>query len=282
MRFPKKINFKIVLTILAVAGLGAFLLKEFVFQEKLKEAPIELGGIPTPPKIKLEVRTSNLPPKAAYMAIILDDWGNNYSLVKEVLAVKRPMTLAVLPNLPFSKKIADEAHRNHLGVMLHMPMQPMNTLHPLEPHTILTTTPDAEINELLSKALASVPHVEGMNNHMGSAATSDLRVMRSVLKYLKAKGLFFIDSNVIPQTVGPRAAREAGIPFAMRDVFIDNESTVDAVKQKLLEAKNIALRKGQVVVIGHDKKQTLQAIKEIVPSLEKEGVRLVLVKELVK
>jgi len=282
MRFPKKINFKIVLTILAVAGLGAFLLKDFVFQEKLKEAPIELGGIPTPPKIKLEVRTSNLPPKAAYMAIILDDWGNNYSLVKEVLAVKRPMTLAVLPNLPFSKKIADEAHKNHLGVMLHMPMQPMNTRQPLEPHTILTTTPDAEINELLSKALASVPHVEGMNNHMGSAATSDLRVMRSVLKYLKAKGLFFIDSNVIPQTVGPRAAREAGIPFAMRDVFIDNESTVDAVKQKLLEAKNIALRKGQVVVIGHDKKQTLQAIKEIVPSLEKEGVRLVLVKELVK
>lgn len=296
MRLPKKINFKIVLTVLAVAGLVAFLLKDFVFQEKLREAPIQLGEPLVSKKVVEDRRSkvegkiavpstfhpppSALPAKQAFMAIILDDWGNNYSLVKEALAVKRPMTLAVLPNLPFSKKIADEAHKNHLGVILHMPMQPKDTRQPLEPHTILTSTPDTDIDQLLGEAFASVPHAEGMNNHMGSAATSDLRVMRSVLKYLKAKGLFFVDSNVIPTTVGPRVAKETGIPFTKRGVFIDNEPTVDAVKKKLLEAKNVALRKGQVVVIGHDKKATLQAIREMVPQIEKEGVRLVLVKEL--
>ncbi len=221
-------------------------------------------------------------PGAARMAIILDDWGRNEGLVADAVAVGRPLTLSVLPKLPYSARIADEAYAAGLGVMLHMPMQPKNLSAGLEPQTILTTTPEPEIARYLDEALASVPHVEGVNNHMGSAATSDERVMRTVLKYLKARGLYFIDSNTISSTVGPRVANETGIRFARRQVFLDNDVSLDAVKTQLRRAARIALTKGRVIAIGHDKKVTLRAIREMVPEIEKAGVKLVLSRDLLE
>ncbi len=216
------------------------------------------------------------------MAIILDDWGRNFSLVSDAVAIKEPLTLSVLPNLIYSKKIAEEAHNRGLGVMLHMPMQPLNKSQSLERQTILTATPDTQIIRYLDEALLSVPHAEGVNNHMGSAATSDLRVMRTVLNYLKKRKLYFVDSDVIASTVGPRVAAETSVSFTKRDVFIDNEMNLDAIKKELTKAKTIALGHGSVVVIGHDKRLTLQAIREMAPEFKKEGIKFVLVKDLIE
>ena len=242
-------------------------------------------GAPTPPTVvKTPLPTPVVVPKPAtpQMAIILDDWGNNLVLVKTAVAIHRPLTLSVLPHLVHSRQIAQEAKKNGLGVMLHMPMQPKNPKEPMEPHTILTTSSEAEIIGTLDKALENIGVAEGVNNHQGSAATSDERLMRTVLRHLKSRGLFFVDSEVIPTTVGRKVSRETGIQFTKRDVFIDNTHTVDAIKEKLRQAGKIAVKYGRVVVIGHDKKLTLQAIREMVPELEKSGVKFVLVKELVE
>ncbi len=234
---------------------------------------------PSPPRVTVPSAARMGSPR---LAVILDDWGNHYSLLKDAIAVGRPLTLAVLPNLPASSRIAEEAHRAGLGVMLHLPMQPVGGAQPLEPGTIKVTTPDGEIRRLIDLALRSVPHAEGANNHMGSRATSDPRVMRAVLGHLDRKGLFFIDSNTISTTVAPEIAEEVGIPFEQRDVFIDNVSQKEAVKKELLRAARMARRRGDVIVIGHDKRATLAALKEALPEIEKGGVRLVLARDLAR
>ena len=221
-------------------------------------------------------------PQGPRMAIILDDWGNSFILTKYAIDIGRPITLSILPHLPQSQKIAEEAYTNNLGVMLHMPMQPKNQIRGLEPHTILVTMPEKDILVYLDSALESIPHVEGVNNHQGSAATSDTRVMRAVLGDLKSKGLFFIDSNTISTTVAPRVAQELGIKFTKRDVFIDNEMNPETIKNQLRRAEKIALKHGRVVVIGHDRKMTLLAIKQMVPEIEAAGVEFVLAKDLVE
>jgi len=49
----------------------------------------------------------------------------------------------------------------------------------------------AKVTRLLDEAFASVPYAQGISNHMGSKATEDERLMRTVLDYLKRKkGLF--------------------------------------------------------------------------------------------
>ena len=278
--------FKIALAVLFVAIVSFFVVRGCV-HKKTTVLPPEIPSRVTTPKPPKEAQippiaaNTPIPAAPARMAIILDDWGNNFSLTKDAIAVGRPLTLSILPNLPQSKRIAEEAFNNHLGVMLHMPMQPKSKKQPLEPHTIMTTTLDKTIVRYLDAALLSVPHAEGVNNHQGSAATSDLRVMRTVLKHLKEKGLFFVDSDVAASTVGPQVAKEVSIPFTKRNVFIDNIAKVDNIKIELKAAERIALSKGRVVVIGHDKKATLQAIREMVPEFEKNGIKLVLVKELV-
>lgn len=221
------------------------------------------------------------PPAGARMAIILDDWGKNFRLTRQAVEIDRPLTLAILPHLRYSRKIAEEAHRANLGVMLHMPMEPKKASKHMEPRTILTTSTDAEVVRYLDEALESIPYAEGLNNHMGSKATSDTRIMRLVLERLRDRDLFFVDSFVTKETVSPGVARRLGLPFARRSVFIDNVPKKEAIKEELIRAAAIALKKGQVVVIGHDKKTTLAAIKEALPDLEKAGVRLVFVRDLV-
>lgn len=223
-----------------------------------------------------------VPGKSGLLAIVLDDWGENYAVLQKAVAIRRPLTLAVLPDLEHSRQIAEEGHAKRLGIMLHMPMEPKSRGVDLEPETIMTTTSDSDIIRFVDRALASVPHIDGVNNHMGSAATSDLRVMRVVLKHLKKKNLFFIDSNTIATSVASRVALETGIRFSKRDVFLDNEPNLNAIKAQLRLAGKKALENGQVVAIGHDKAVTLQAIAEMVQELEEQGIEFVYARDLVR
>ncbi len=216
------------------------------------------------------------------VAIILDDWGKNHALLKKAVEIGRPLTLAVIPGLLHSKQIAKEAHQNGLGVMLHLPMEPFNRYEPLEPHTIMTSMREAEIKKIVDEAIAAIPFAEGANNHMGSVATSDARVMKAILSRLKSKKLFFIDSQVVATTKGLQVARETKIRFAERDVFIDNENNVVAIKKQLEKAIRIALTHGEAIVIGHDRKFTLQAIKEMLPAFDQAGVKFVFARDVVK
>ncbi len=272
---------KIVLSILFVAVLGFFVARSFIHPHR--PALQVFPQISPAPAKKVVARPATPPVPAEFrMAIILDDWGENFSLTRQAIDIGRPLTLSVLPYLKYSKKIAEVAHENHLGVMLHMPMEPKKARERMEPQTILTTTPDADVVRYLDEALAGVPYAEGVNNHTGSKATCDRRVMKLVLGRLKELRLFFVDSFVTAESVGPEIAEETGIGFAKRNVFIDNKSQKDAILEELERAKKLAIKNGQVIVIGHDKKATLAAIKEAVPELEKAGVRLVFVKELIK
>lgn len=273
----KKNKFLIVLSVLFVLAVAFYSAKGLIGTGK------KISTRPAVAKKMVKKTAKPLPRQAAVkMAIILDDWGPSTALVDEAVAIGRPLTLAILPNLKHSRDIAEAAKARGLSVMLHMPMQPQGKRQPAEPHTILTTSSEAEILKYLEEALASVPYAAGVNNHQGSAATSDERVMRTVLSYLKKKGLFFVDSRVIATSVGRTMADALGVRFAQRDVFIDNVATVDEVKKQLVQAGRLALRRGKVVVIGHDKGPTLEAIRQMVPELERSGVKLVLVKELLE
>lgn len=268
---------KIALSVLFVVVVAALVVRAFL-PKRPTQTPAPRKAVLVRPAVPAK---PVLPVGAAKMAIILDDWGNRYDLLDAALKVRRPLTLAVLPDLKHSRRVAEDAHKAGLGVMLHMPMEPVGGRH-MEPRTILTTTPDKDVLRYLDDALKAVPHAEGMNNHQGSAATSDERVMRLVLGHLKKKNLFFVDSHTIATSVCAPLAGEIGTRFASRQVFLDNVAQVDAIKEQLRKARDIAFKRGKVVVIGHDKLPTLRAIKEMVPELEVAGIQLVYVRDVVQ
>lgn len=214
------------------------------------------------------------------IAIVLDDWGYNLKNLSAVESIKFPLTLSVLPGLAYSKKISEELHKMGFEIILHLPMEPREKYR-LEKNTLMSDMEEKKVLEILDKDLSDVPHLKGVSNHMGSKATESARLMSLIFKELKDRRLYFLDSLVSGASVCSEAAREAGIGFIKRDVFLDNLQDAGYISNQLEKLKSKARSRGFAVGIGHDRKVTLEVLKEKMPSIEKEGYKFVFVSELI-
>ena len=222
------------------------------------------------------------PPPAPRLALIIDDGGYSVDKLKGLMGLGKPMTFAILPNVPHSRDAALLAHREGAQIMLHLPMEPQESeRYSLEKDTVLTGMDKTEIQAILHRGLTQIPHVRGVNNHMGSRATEDLRLMKAVMEVLKKEGLYYVDSHTSIHSMGPQAARQAGVAFASNDRFIDPEKDLEAIKKAIRLAVRKARQEGKAVAIGHPHPLTVRAIREMIPEIEGAGVKIVFVSEVV-
>lgn len=214
------------------------------------------------------------------IAIVIDDFGYNLNNLKMLEEMKYPLTASVLPNLKYSGEISDALHGLGFEIILHLPMEPYENF-PLEEETIKTSMNDAQITNIINKSLSSIPHVLGVSNHMGSKATSDRRVMGVTFKHLKSKRMYFLDSFVTSKSVCQEMAIQTGIGFARRDVFLDNNNKPEYIRGQLYKLKAKARRDKKAIGIGHDRKNTLLVLKEIMPEFAEEGYQFVFVSDII-
>lgn len=226
-------------------------------------------------------------PHLPRVALVIDDWGYNLKNLKLLAEIKRPLTLAVLPHCRFSEKIAREGKRLGCQIILHLPLASANQMVKTEPFTISARMRRAKVEEAVARALASVPEIVGVSNHMGSAATEDPGLMRLVLAPVKEKDeLFFLDSLTTPRSVCREICRQLELPFLCRDVFLDvelgsgGEDDSRQIAGRLRQLVETAKRRGRAVGIGHDRRLTLTVIRDNIPELEAEGVQFVHLAEL--
>jgi hypothetical protein len=213
------------------------------------------------------------------LALIVDDCGQWIATERGFVALEIPLTLSVLPDVPYTSVIATEASNAGKGVMLHLPMETLSGLNP-GPGKVTTEMSDAQIVAQVQIDLAEVPLARGVNNHEGSKASADARVMRAVIGVLAQHNLFFIDSLTNAASVGEATARSMGVPTAGRDVFLDNRADVAYTEAQLSQAAAIAQRTGSAIAIGHPRPTTLEAVREMIPRLQALGIRFVLAQDL--
>src|SRR3989338_7304086 len=221
----------------------------------------------------------------AYVAFVIDDWGYNQRYIDLLLQIDRPLTLAILPNLRYSGYVAEAIKKNGNAhdIILHLPLESKRG-DAVEINTIRSGMQKADILPILEKDLGSIPGIIGVSNHQGSKVTEDKRIMRIILAELKKRGLFFLDSRTTPNSVVPNVAREIGIKHAVRDVFLDlgeGKSELN-VRKQIEKLAAVAVQKRRAIGIGHNKMATLKAIKDSIPYLEKQGIEIAPLKELVK
>jgi hypothetical protein len=219
----------------------------------------------------------------ASLAIVIDDIG--YRPVEEtgeLLALPFPLTLAVFPERAVSATVIRRARRVGKDVIMHLPMEPEGGAEVLEPNTLLVSMEDDVLRGILRHQLSSLSGIIGVNNHMGSRATQSERVMRIVMEEIRPRGIFFLDSYTSPHSLAERTARACGIRAAGRDIFIDNVADVSQIEAELRTAAEIARRSGRAIAIGHDRRETLIALRNVVPQIQKTGVRICLVREFVR
>jgi polysaccharide deacetylase 2 family uncharacterized protein YibQ len=216
------------------------------------------------------------------MALVIDDFGYSGDAISAFAALPKSITFSVIPYRPYSSEAASRALSSGHQVMLHLPMEPLSAAEQSEPSTITVGMTDQEIRQTITKALQAVPGVVGVNNHQGSKATADSRVMRTALSVIKANSLFFVDSRTNSQSVAFDLSRQMGLRTGENDIFIDNSSDIGAIKTQLRTAIHMATRYGSVTAIGHARPNTAIAIREMLPEIEEAGVKLVFESDLVK
>jgi len=215
------------------------------------------------------------------VAIIIDDCGQWLDTEQQIIALPIPITLSVLPDVRYTERIAQEAADAGKGVMLHIPMEPLSHAYP-GPGEIKDAMTDDQVTKQTEEDVAQVPLAKGANNHEGSEASADDRVMKDVIAVLKAHDLFFVDSRTSAKSVGQAVAQDDGVPNAKRDVFLDNQADVAYTESMLEHAVEVAKRNGSAIAIGHPKPTTLAAIREYYPKMQAEGVTFVLAQTLVR
>ena len=274
-------NYKSLIKFLTlIVVIQALILFWFILPKKKHEVA------PTRPAVKRYIKTAPKKPVVSIkgkIAIVLDDWG--YEPKNEVFLseIKEPFTLAVLPNLTYSREVSLKAKNSGKEVILHLPLIP----HPspnyrLEADTIDITMPKYKIKAILDKALSSVPGAKGVSNHMGSLATENENTMRIIFSELKKRRLYFLDSFVTPKSICKKIALDLGIGFAARSVFLDNKPEQENIKKQLRQLVSEAQKNGFAVGIGHDKHVTLVVLKELMPAIEEEGFEFVLLSDIVR
>lgn len=232
------------------------------------------------PKKEIAKIPVTAPAAAGKIAIVLDDWGYSLGNLAVLKQLRYPVTLAVLPNLPQTKIISQEALRLKFEVILHLPMEPLEKIN-LEKNTVMVAMDEKTIKDILAADLESVAYAKGVSNHMGSKATKDAKTMIIVFNELRKRGLYFLDSYVSLDSVCFELAHKNNLSFAQRDIFLDNQNDPEYIRGQIDKLKLAAKANGKAVGIGHDRKVTLQVLKEIMPELRKEGYKFVRLSELV-
>lgn len=210
--------------------------------------------------------------KVNTIVLVIDDFGyRDDSISDGFLNLSVPITCAVLPGHIQSSRFAKKAINAGKEVIIHMPMQSTVSSSGEEEFKLKTGMTSEEIEWRLNEALNEIPEAVGINNHQGSKATTDGKVMAVVASVLKNKNKFFLDSRTSSKTVGESTMRSVGVPTARRHIFLDNDLNIKNISKQLNKLVDVSEKKGLAIGIGHVKGNTLKVLEKEIPDLLERG-----------
>lgn len=216
------------------------------------------------------------------IAVVIDDLGVDHRRSEKVIGLRPPLTLAWMTYADNLPALTRQARQRGHELMVHVPMQPMSESYDPGPDVLEVGLPAEELRRRLRWGLSRFEGFVGINNHMGSRFTADRAGMAIVMEEVRARGLLFLDSVTTQKSVAPELARQYGVPFAARQVFLDNDMSVAAVREQLLKTEAQARKYGAAIAIGHPHDGTIEALTGWLAGLEAKGFVLVPVSAIVR
>lgn len=219
---------------------------------------------------------------APQVAIIIDDLGYQLRAGQRAAELPGNLTFAVIPNAPYARALSRLLDELNQETIIHLPMEPFGSLDP-GPGAIHGGMSSRDVEQTVSDALARVPNALGLNNHMGSLATTNSRLMNALMSALantRSRSLYFLDSRTSPRSIANVKAREHGVPHYVRDVFLDNTRRPSAIRAQLQRLVRKARQRGYALGIGHPYRETISVLQQELPRLRAQGIELVSVSQL--
>ncbi len=219
--------------------------------------------------------------KPSYICIVIDDVGQSNELDKEYLRYPFPLTFAVFPFKPYSKAFAKKAKKYKKEVIIHAPMRGADDIN--FAYDINQNISDEDMQGLIKRYREEIPNAIGLNNDRGSIATADRLLMGRFFRYFKNSSMYFLDSRTSAKTVAAELARQNNVPTLERDIFLDNQDNLNYISRQIKKLVKLARFKRGAIGIGHyHKRNTLIALKTLIPYFKKNNVRLLPLSSLIK
>ena len=226
------------------------------------------------------------------LVIIIDDLGNNLSLGQRAINLPGALTYGILPSTPQAQNLAAAVLNsgNDKEIIIHMPMESVYSQAdkpspisankkqfsaPKKTQTLASHQTQAIFAKNLHKALQQFPSARGLNNHQGSHLTALIDQMNWLMGELKETDLYFLDSKTTGNSVAKKAAATHGIPYLVRDVFLDHDPSPEAIDRQYRRALKIADKKGYAVIIAHPNRSTLDYLEQQIPLLAEKNIVIV-------
>ena len=231
-----------------------------LFEEFNSAPPVFRPSEPSRPK-----STTSMPS----VAILIDDMGYNLPIDNQFLELEAPLSFSFLPTAPYTPKLAKKAKDLGKDVLIHLPLEPVNTAIDPGPGVLRLSMDFDSMLQILRKDLDAVPGAIGVNNHMGSKFTTSKKGMELILTEIKRRGLFFVDSKTTHDSVAYATARSMGIPAAERTVFLDHDTQKESIRREINKMVKLSIENGCVLAIGHPTSNTWKVLYEELPRVRK-------------
>ncbi|MDX1518964.1 MAG: divergent polysaccharide deacetylase family protein [Gammaproteobacteria bacterium] len=218
--------------------------------------------------------------RTAYISIIIDDLGYRLHDDLRAVALPGPVICAIMPHAPYSTQLAELAHQQGKEIILHQPLEALQKNEYLGPGALTLDMTEQEFTRTFRSNMASVPHMIGVNNHMGSLLTQHPGHMGWLMSVIKQHHLFFIDSVTSDNSIAAMIAHEKNIPYLERDIFFDNVQKASAIEKQFGKLLQIARVRGTAVGIGHPYPETMNVLTRVIQELDPGDVKLVGLKSL--
>ena len=246
-----------------------------------KTLTLTVGVGKTPTDIIIFKKVPGIIAQAAKIAVIIDDLGiKSLDFARRLCNLDQIVTLSVLPFQRHTSEVVDLARETDTPYILHMPMEPKsNKVSPGE-GAIFIGDDESEVRKKLAKAFRSVKGAKGLNNHMGSKVTEDVRTMEYVMNYLREQNNFFIDSQTSRNSIGYKISQKSGIKSTLISGYIDVENDKDYIQKRLATLVALALEKESAIILCHDRPNTIEILERKLTELQESGIKFVKVSDL--
>ncbi|MGH7014712.1 MAG: divergent polysaccharide deacetylase family protein [Stellaceae bacterium] len=216
------------------------------------------------------------------VAVVIDGLGANRAATARAVALPPAVTLSFVAYAGDLADQAADARRAGHELLLHVPMEPVSVTAAMGAYGLDRNMSRDELVRRLRWDLARFDAYVGVDNHMGTTFAADAPAMQVVMGELKRRGLLYLDARAMPTEPVALAARDFGVPYVTRDIFLDGEQAAVAVDARLAQLVRLARQRGSAIAVGHPHEATLAALARWLPTLSRQGVVLVPLTAVVK
>ena len=202
------------------------------------------------------------------LSLVIDDLGYSFQHGRAAIELKGDHTYAIIPGTSYGRKLARLADIHKKEVILHLPLQAINSNASSEPNALNESMNEDQISNNLESMLSEISMIKGVNNHMGSHLTQIDYFMRPIMDGIKAynPNLYFLDSRTSPNSIAYTEALNSGLPSIRRDVFLDNDhSNPESIHLQYQIWLQKAREQGHAIAIGHPHPTTIQYLTKHIP-----------------